>query len=152
VKHIPLILIGLLLFAAAALAQDGPAFNEDTLGVLIRSRTDLEILADQQLGISARPEGWSGSLDINNPQLPILIRLDLDLLMANTLGLDNIPVGWFGAQTSTATAIARDIRHDLELLADSLVGPNIRPPGWNGDDPLMRCDRSTQNLVTLLVR
>lgn len=119
--------------------------------ILINARTDLEILATQQQG-STRPPGWSGSLDINNPQLPILIRLDLELLMATALGVGNVPVGWFGPVPSTSFAIARDIRHDLELLADVVIQPSVRPPGWAGDDPLMRCDRSTQNLVTLLAR
>jgi hypothetical protein len=119
------------------------------LPILVNARSDLEILANQQLG-SARPEGWSGSLDVNDPQLAILIRLDLDILMANLLGLESIPAGWFGAVPSTPRAIARDIRHDLELLADVVVGPSIRPPGWAGDDPIMRCDRSTQNLVSLM--
>ena len=72
--------------------------------------------------------------------------------MATRLGLDHVPAGWFGALPTTAQAIARDIRHDLELLADTLLGDNIRPPGWTGSDPLMRCDRSTQNLVELLQR
>ncbi len=143
-RHIALILgIGALLFGiGAALAQDTPAFDGDTLTVLVRSRSDLEILVDQQMGVGVRPVGWSGSLDVNNPQLPILIRSDLDLLMATLVGLDHVPAGWFGAQPSTPIAIARDIRHDLELLADAVVGFNVRPPGWNGDVPLMRCDRS----------
>jgi hypothetical protein len=133
--------------AAAPVAQ--PAINSDVLPVLVNARSDLEILANQQLG-SERPPGWSGSLDINDPQLPILIRLDLDVLMASLVGLESIPQGWFGAVPSTPYAIARDIRHDLELLADVVVGLSVRPPGWAGDDPVMRCDRSTQNLVRLL--
>jgi hypothetical protein len=160
--------IGLLLLTAPALAQEtpdpgapaapeaassapAPAFESAVMTILINARTDLEILANQQLG-SQRPDGWSGSLDVNNPQLAILIRLDLELLMARLVGLDNVPTGWFGAVPSTAYAIARDIRHDLELLTDVVLAPNVRPPGWAGGDPLMRCDRSTQNLVQLLAR
>ena len=123
--------------------------NSDVLPILVNARSDLEILANQQLG-AARPEGWSGSLDVNNPQLALLIRLDLEVLMANLVGLESIPAGWFGPVPSTPHAIARDIRHDLELLADVVVGPSVRPPGWAGDDPIMRCDRSTQNLLRLL--
>jgi hypothetical protein len=49
---------------ASALAQTVSAFNDETAGVLIRSRTDIEILADQQFGTGIRVPGWSGSLDI----------------------------------------------------------------------------------------
>lgn len=135
----------------SAPAAPQPAFDNAVLPVLVNARNDLEILANQLTG-SERPAGWSGSLDVNNPQLAVLIRLDLELLMAQSVGLDNIPPGWFGAVPSTAYAIARDIRHDLELLADVMLGQNIRPPGWAGDNALMRCDRSTQNLVQLLQR
>lgn len=123
--------------------------SSEVLPILVNARSDLEILANQQLG-AARPEGWSGSLDVNDPQLAVLIRLDLEVLMATLVGLESVPAGWFGAVPSTPHAIARDIRHDLELLADIVVGPSVRPPGWAGDDPVMRCDRSTQNLLRLL--
>ncbi len=123
----------------------------DALPVLINARTDLELLAIQYLG-SDRPLGWSGSLDISDPQLPLYIRLDLELLAGALLQPDQRPSGWFGAVPSTPYAVARDIRHDLELLADALGQPNIRPLGWTGDDPLMRCDRPVQALVQLLER
>lgn len=130
-----------------------PALNSpipsDVLPILINARTDLEILVTSQLG-GERPVGWSGSLDITDPQLALLIRLDLEVLAARLLGADQRPNGWFGAVSSTPNAIARDIRHDLEMLADVVIQPGVRPPGWAGDFPLMRCDRSTQNLVLLL--
>lgn len=135
--------------AATVVAPTPVLVSSEVLPILVNARSDLEILANQQLG-AARPEGWSGSLDVNNPQLALLIRLDLEVLMANLVGLESIPAGWFGAVPSTPHAIARDIRHDLELLADIVVGPSVRPPGWAGDDPAMRCDRSTQNLLRLL--
>jgi hypothetical protein len=129
-------------------ALDSPIPSE-VLPILINARTDLEILVTSQLG-GERPIGWSGSLDITNPQLALLIRLDLEVLAARLLSADLRPDGWFGAVSSTPIAIARDIRHDLELLADQVVQPGVRPPGWAGDKPIMRCDRSTQNLVQLL--
>lgn len=146
----------LLLMAAVSHAQDDSGvlsspFPDDALRVLIAARNDLELLATNQLG-GERPVGWSGSLDVTNPQLAVLLRLDLELLMARLLGMGQVPNGWFGASPSTPFAIARDIRHDLELLADLVVAANVRPPGWAGDDPLMRCDRATQNLVLLLER
>lgn len=150
---------GLLLLAPAALAQDGgaaappvsSAIPAEALPLLVRARSDLELLANSQLG-SERPVGWSGSLDINDPQLALLVRLDLELLLARLLGADTRPDAWFGAVPSTPFAVARDIRHDIELLADIVIAPSVRPPDWSGDAPLMRCDRATQNLVELLQR
>ncbi len=135
----------------APTAPPAPAspIDAEAIPILVNARTDLELLANQALG-SPRPNGWSGSLDINNPQLPILIRLDLELLAGAVMGANQRPAGWFGPVPSSTLAIARDIRHDLELLADQLNPPNVRPAGWSGADPLMRCDRSTQALVNLL--
>lgn len=123
----------------------------DALEVLVRARSDLELLATNQLG-GVRPAEWNASLDVSNPQLAVLIRLDLELLAAYLVSLDTRPDGWFGAIPGTAFSIARDIRHDLELLADTVIATNQRPAEWAGDDPLMRCDRSTQNLIVLLER
>lgn len=150
------ILIGLVLITPAFAQEEADqALNSpipsDVLPILINARTDLEILVTSQIG-GERPVGWSGSLDITDPQLALLIRLDLEVLAARLLSADQRPDGWFGAVPSTPNAIARDIRHDLELLADQVVQPGVRPPGWAGDRPMMRCDRSTQNLVLLLER
>ena len=134
----------------APVSDDQPTDSE-ILKILINARTDLEILTTQELG-SSRPPGWSGSLDINNPQLPVLIRLDLEVLMGTLLGVENRPDGWFGAVPSTSFAIARDIRHDLELLADVVIQPSVRPPGWAGDESIMRCNRSTQSMTRILER
>jgi hypothetical protein len=121
------------------------------LTILITARADLELLANDRVG-TQRPVGWSGSADINDPQLAILIRLDLEVLAGQLFTAETRPPGWFGAVPSTPFAIARDIRHDLELLADATIQPNVRPPGWAGDDPIYRCDRATQTLVGLLER
>lgn len=128
-----------------------PTLNETALLLLIDARNDLDLLAVQVFGI-ARPEGWSGSLDTENPQLALLIRLDLEIMAGSQLGADKRPIGWFGAVPSTSYAIARDVRHDLELLADALLGANNRPTGWQGADPLLRCSRATQALVNMLQR
>ena len=128
-----------------------PAVINDALPVLISARSDLELLASSQMN-AERPLGWTGSLDIGDPQLGLLIRLDLELLAGQTVGLDARPIGWFGAVGGTPYTIARDIRHDLELLADTLVSPGVRPPGWSGSDPLLRCGRATQSLVRLIER
>lgn len=127
-------------------------FSAQVLALLIDARADLEVLAAETVGI-VRPAGWNGSLDTNNPQLPILIRLDLELLAGTKLGAETRPEGWFGAVPSTSLAIARDIRHDLEVLADELLGKGVRPSNWAGvNDRLILCDRATQALVNMMTR
>ncbi|MCB9450479.1 MAG: hypothetical protein H6672_03520 [Anaerolineaceae bacterium] len=162
-------LIWLVVTAVPLLAQEAPipaATEEATptevevsptapvssdIPLLINARTDLELLANGVMG-TGRPLGWSGGLDINDPQLALLIRLDLELLAGQVLGMNERPAGWFGAVPSTPEAIARDIRHDLELLADTVNSLGVRPPGWAGADALMRCSRGVQTLVNLLER
>ncbi|GAB4336239.1 MAG: hypothetical protein Kow00117_18930 [Phototrophicales bacterium] len=121
--------------------------EDNTLDLLLAARDDLERLATATYGAS-RPPGWSGSRDVNDPQLAILIRLDLEILAGALLGAEAPLPGWFGVVPSTPNAIARDIRHDLELLADRMI--TNRPAEWIGGEPLMRCDRVTQALVQFL--
>lgn len=126
------------------------SFDAGVLPILINARTDLELLATETLGVQ-RPAGWSGSLDVNDPQLALLIRLDLEVLAGTIFSAESRPENWFGAVPSTPLAMARDIRHDLELLADAVFGSNVaRPSSWLGDNPLYRCSRSTQSLVNIL--
>jgi len=125
---------------------------DDSVPVLIRVRADLEALASETYGLGQRPEGWSGSIDTNDPQMGLLARLDLEILSGLIHSATERPAGWFGAVASTPFAIARDVRHDMELLADTVLGFNVRPSAWQGDEPLMRCNRATQSLVGLLLQ
>jgi hypothetical protein len=142
----------LLLTVSPVIAQEeaipAPAVSGDWLVVTLNVRNDLELVATATLGTD-RPEGWSGSFDINDPQFPLLTRLDLELLAGTLLGANSRPDGWLGAVPSTADALARDTRHDLEVLADAVL-QGSRPTGWVGGPPLMRCDRVTQAVVNLL--
>lgn len=164
----------LLLAASALLAQDQPPSDPlpevtpdasaptavplsieatEALPILVSARNDLELLADQAVGAGQRPAGWSGSVDVGDPNLPLFVRLDLENLAGTVLGAEVRPDGWFGVVASSPLAIARDIRHDLELLGDIVVGAStLRPGNWVGDDPIMRCNRATQALVPLLER
>lgn len=135
---------------AAPDAPPTPSIGLET-PLLVTARSDLELLATTLLG-STRPAGWSGSMDVNDPQLALLTRLDLEFLVGALLGPSQRPAQWFGAVPSTPFAIARDIRHDLELLADETLGLNVRPPGWQGGEPIMRCGRAVQTLVSFLER
>lgn len=171
-----LLVVFVLLAAATAQAQQtatpaplptveptiAPAFDSsqlsaaqmEALPILTRARGDLEVLADLYFGGSdARPEGWERTLELSNPQIAVLLRLNLEILAGTIFGAEMRPPGWFGIVTSTPQAIARDLRHDLELVADHIMTVStIRPAGWAGDDPVMRCDRTTQALVTLITR
>lgn len=114
-------------------------------------RSDLDLMATA-IGGTGRPEGWSGSADVTDPTLPLILRLDLEYLTTAAIGAQR-PAGWFGSVPSTPEALARDVRHDLELLADAYLPAGERPVGWVGDlNPLVRCDRPTQTLVSLLQR
>lgn len=137
---------------AESTAEAASATDETlALLLLIEARSDLELLASALLG-TERPTGWSGSLDVADPQLALLIRLDLELLAGNILGAEVRPDEWFGAVGSTPYAVARDIRHDLEVLADETLGEE-RPETWHGvDNPLLLCSRATQTLVNILQR
>lgn len=130
--------------------EPASAFAADVVTLAANARTDLEELAERILG-PQRPQGWSGSLDVSNPDLLILLRLDLEILAATIYGLDSRPDEWFGAVSSTQLSIARDIRHDIELIANEIFGDNfVRPVEWVGSDPVLRCGRATQALADLL--
>lgn len=116
--------------------------------LLLDARIDLELLAGAMIADGSRPEGWTGAVGAEGIQLALGTRLDLELLAGTLLRGEAPPAGWFGTVSSTPYAVARDIRHDLELLADRFG----RPEGWRGGEPLLRCDRSTQALVSFLER
>ncbi len=126
----------------------------EALPVVLNARGDLQLLLVEVVGsVENAPEGWSGSVNVSDPQMPLLVRLDIETLAGLVFGPDVRPADWFGVVPSTPLAVARDLRHDLELLADEAIGAaGLRPAGWIGDDPLMRCSRSTQALVGLMAR
>lgn len=117
--------------------------------ILLAARSDMEVLANATVGATDRPLGWNGTYDVADPNMAVNARLDLEIL-SDALLEGGRPPGWFGLQPTSAYSIARDIRHDLEMLADAVVAPSVRPPNWVGDDPVMRCNRSTQALALLL--
>lgn len=154
-----LIMTAALLTPFAAQAQDEPTpiplslDAAEALPTVVAARSDLELLANEAFGNGNRPPGWSGSLNVSDPQLPLLVRLDLENMAGQLLAPDERPIGWFGIVTSSPQAVARDLRHDLELLADLVMNAaTLRPAGWRGDDPIMRCSRASQALVGLLGR
>ncbi len=124
------------LFAEILISGTPPAGN---------LRADLNALTQQLFGADVFPQGWVGGSDSAG------IRQDLDLLRTATaqVGSEVDPANWFGPALGAEWVVARANRHDLEILADAKIGP-IRPTGWTNTDPLVRCPRTTQNLVMAL--
>lgn len=120
--------------------------------LLLDIRYDMGVLADDRFGVGARPIGYNNNASQFDAQLGLLTRSDLELLASAIINPGNRPTEWIGAFPGTPYSIARDIRHDLELLASLVYGKDKRPAGWLGGDPLLRCNRSTQTLITLLER
>lgn len=120
------------------------------LPILIAARDDLELIATQSIGSGLRPVGWDNNLDPTDPDYNIKLRINLELLASSIWG-DPRPADWFGVVATVPIGIARDIRHDLELVADEVMGrATIRPAGWQGDNPIYRCGRATQAILTML--
>ncbi len=145
------ILVCVMLAGGIAMLDAQPIDRAEIADILLAGRNDLELLANAVFGSAERPASWSGSYDIDDDQMALLLRLDLENLATSvTENAEMRPPGWFGVVPSVSFATARDIRHDIELLADVVIQPSVRPPGWLGDDPYMRCPRATQSLVAVL--
>ncbi len=151
-----IMLITLLVMATGGSVWSAPAPQQDPLfdAFTFDIRADLELLGNAVLGEGVRPDNWTFNADVTSPTMVADLWYDNEQL-ANTIfgvGIVNRPLNWFSAAGSTAPIIARNVRHDLELAADVALGINVRPPEWRGGPPLMRCDRTIQNLVDILQR
>lgn len=118
--------------------------------LIFDTRADLELLADNVLSVGTRPEGWLGNSDVNSPTVVTDLWFDSELLANDVLGIDSRPDNWIGATASVAAILTRNVRHDIELLADEQFGNGQRPAEWRGAAPITRCDRTLQNIVSLL--
>jgi len=137
------------LLAATALAS--PARQQtQTSSFTFDIRRDLENLADATLGEGNRPDGWTFDVDPQKPTFVSDLWFDNELLADRIFGVGERPAGWLGASVPSAAIVARNVRHDLELAADEHFGGTARPDNWVGAAPLLRCDRTLQNLVSLL--
>ena len=112
-------------------------------------RGDLERLADELMGLSTRPIGWTWSTtsDENSPTLVPDLNADMNNLANELLGRDQRPADWVSFIPDSLAGAYRNLRFNLELLADTLLGEDVRPFGWQGEDPLTRCDPTTQALA-----
>ncbi|MCB9453143.1 MAG: hypothetical protein H6672_17050 [Anaerolineaceae bacterium] len=130
------------------IALSTPEVEQETPGLILAVRGDLERLADEKLGLNTRPAGWRGNRDPNSPTLASDIFLDLDTLANDLLGQNQRPDTWIGIIPNAAYFAYRNLRHDLELLANA-VGQVPRPRGWQGLDPILICDPTVQDLVLM---
>ena len=133
--------------AAAPVAQSNLLEQQ-----IFDTRADLELLADAVLGTGVRPPEWTGNTDLKSPTVASDLWFDNELLANAIFGPDLRPPEWIGASVPVQEIIARNARHDLELSADDYFGKNQRPDGWRGTTAIIRCDRSLQNVLTLLDR
>ena len=140
--------------------------EEDIIAQIAAIRGDLERLANELLGVSNRPTGWSGSLDETSPTFALEVDVDMSLLADNVpedqngdglpnpavIGLGLRPEGWIGFIPSSLTVSQRNMRNNLELLADVTLGDGVRPHGWQGVDPMLQCNLLEQGFATILTR
>lgn len=123
-----------------------PGLSEMVLAV----RGDLERLADEALGLNARPPNYIRNLEIESPTFTGDLFLDLELLANELLGVNVRPTGWIGGISNNLYISWRNLRHDLELLADEAMGPDARPRGWQRASQLEGCQPEVQMLVLLV--
>ena len=116
---------------------------------LLNLRLDLEILANQAFGERLRPPAWTANADLTSLSIVADLWFDNEQLADEVFGVGQRPADWIGATSSNPQIVARNVRHDLELSADRLLG-SARPRDWVGADPLVRCDRTIQNLALTL--
>jgi hypothetical protein len=117
---------------------------------ILAVRGDLERVADERLGLNARPEGWTFNKDVNSPALAQDNFSDMERLADDLLGEGVRPPGWVAAITDNPATTYRNLRFDLELLTDALLGTGVRPRGWQGENQLERCDVLTQSLAIIV--
>ncbi|MBN8618812.1 MAG: hypothetical protein J0L63_07890 [Anaerolineae bacterium] len=125
-----------------------PEIEQTLPDLILAGRGDLERLADERLGLNARPTGWLGNKDRNSPTLLSDTYIDLESLGNELLGVGQRPDTWLGAPPTATIYAYRYLRFNLELLAVT-VGQTPRPRGWQGTNPVESCDPTLQNLVSL---
>jgi hypothetical protein len=146
------ILIAALVLALPVLAQQQPTPLELQVDqdFLFDVRADMETLADEVFGIETRPEGWRANFEAASAAMAPDLWYDSELLADAVFGAGARPANWLGATTTSLAALARNTRHDLELMATAVFESTARPETWRGAAAIFSCDRTLQNLVSVL--
>jgi hypothetical protein len=151
-RHKFLFVVGLLLVSVAGgYVWAAPASQLGEFGNFVFDiRADLEVLANEALGPEQRPTGWTFNTNVNSTTFISDAWFDNELLADAIFGPGVRPGGWFGITANVANLIARNTRHDLEMSASEVYGGIARPPEWRGAAPILRCERTLQNVISLL--
>ncbi len=147
--------IGLFIVAlfvvAVSIVQSAPNSQANLFELFIsQARADLELIADQAIGIGVRPPNWTFNFEFASETAVVDLWFDNETLAEAIFGVGSRPAEWFGATTNDIQLLARNIRHDLEISADEVFGIRTRPDEWFGSAPIYRCDRTVQNIVRIL--
>ncbi|MDX2079070.1 MAG: hypothetical protein SFZ02_21750 [bacterium] len=147
--------IGLFIVAlfvvAVSIVQSAPNSQANLFELFIsQARADLELIADQAIGIGVRPPNWTFNFEFASETAVVDLWFDNETLAEAIFGVGIRPTDWFGATTNDIQLLARNIRHDLEISADEVFGVRTRPDEWFGSAPIYRCDRTIQNVVRIL--
>lgn len=148
-RIIVIAVVMIVLAGTIVMAAPNQQINAFQLFVL-EARTDLELLANEVLGVGVRIETWTFNADLESETVIADLWFDNEQLANSIFGPGIRPDDWFGATSSNYLLIARNIRHDLELAADTVFGERARPDGWVGALKIYQCDRTIQNTVRLL--
>ncbi len=127
------------------ISAQGNAFE----ALVFDTRADLDVLATTAFK-GTLPATWTGNTDVKSRTVVADLWFDNEHLADQVFGVGNRPPGWLGANGNNAALIARNVRHDLELTANQVFGITDRPGNWRGAAPLLRCDVTVQNAVSLL--
>ncbi|HVU11482.1 MAG TPA: hypothetical protein VHD90_09400 [Phototrophicaceae bacterium] len=140
--------------AAAPVAQSTPSApsspSNQAEQFVFDARADLELLADKVLTPGVRPPEWKANSDVKSPTVVSDLWFDNELLANAIFGPNQRPDEWIGATVPVDTILARNVRHDLEMSADQVYGKGQRPAEWRGAAKIVTCDRTLQNVLTLL--
>jgi hypothetical protein len=152
-RYAPIIVLLATLLVLSSLVIGAHAQTAELLQQFVfDTRADLELVANEAFGGNVRPEGWLGTSDISSPTIVTDLWFDNEVLANTLFGADVRPPTWIGATAAVADVLARNVRHDVELSADEAFGINQRPPEWRGGDPVLRCNRTLQNVLIVLDR
>lgn len=145
------LVIGALLVIAVSIVQSAPQSQANLFELFIsQARADLELVADQAIGVGVRPPNWTFNFEWASETAVVDLWFDNESLAETIFGVGVRPPAWFGATTNDIQLLARNIRHDLELAADEVFGIRTRPDNWFGSAPIYRCDRTVQNTIRIL--
>lgn len=150
-RRIGLFMVALLVIAVS-IVQSAPNQQANVFELFLsQARSDLELLADQVIGVGVRPPNWTFNFEWASETAVVDLWFDNESLAEVIFGVGVRPPEWFGATTNDMQLLARNVRHDLEISADTVFeSTRNRPSNWFGAAPIYRCERTVQNVIRIL--